>query len=243
MRHALMAKGTIVEDAPHRSVETTRSSVAHEDVLKASKEASREFWPLRRAIVSISNRDNLELLERVFEKFNVDVIATTGTYKSLLELADGAHRSFPLTEITKYTGKEYNLNGRLKTLDRTVQAGVLAIRNFHDEVMDREKAKYIDLVVVNLYPFREVVRSGADFFESVENIDIGGPTLIRAGAKNHVCVTVIVDPSDYELLGEELERNSGKVSPEFRRKMACKAFKVTSEYDTHIANWFEKQLA
>ena len=247
MSHALVARaGDIVVGRTPKRLEKKGGKAAgvYQEVLNASKEAAGQSWPLRTAIVSISNRDNLETLVRIFERFAVHVIATTGTHASLSEIARDKHSSFKLTEVTKYTGYPHNLNGRLKTLHPKVQAGVLGIRKFHDHVMkDKDvDAEYIDLVVANLYPFDETIKRGADFFECVENIDIGGPALIRAGAKNHACVTVIVDPTDYRALETELIQSEGRISPEFRRKMAYKAFSLTANYDTHIANWFKTQL-
>jgi phosphoribosylaminoimidazolecarboxamide formyltransferase/IMP cyclohydrolase len=218
---------------------------AHDDVLRASETAARESWKLQTAIVSISNKDGLDVLGRIFAKYNVHVIATTGTHASITNTLDESTRSaFELTEISVYTDYPYNLNGRLKTLHPKVQAGVLAIRGFHDRIMkDSVKAEYIDLVVANLYPFDRAVKEDMTFFECIENIDIGGPALIRAGAKNHACVTVVVEPSDYSALESELERSGGRLSPEFRRKMAQKAFKLTSDYDGQIAQWFASKAS
>jgi phosphoribosylaminoimidazolecarboxamide formyltransferase / IMP cyclohydrolase len=217
-----------------RTASTTTHS-DHADFLAAS-EAVSELLAVRTAIATVSDKQGLLELGCELAKYRIEVIATEGTAKHLREL-----KGLILTDLTAYTGYPENLNGRLKTLHPKIQAGVLAVRGFHDEILSKPgiQAKFIDLIIVNLYPFERVVGRGAPFFECIENIDIGGPALLRAGAKNHACVTVICDPADYDPLIAELQRHGGKTSLDFRRRCAQKVFKLTSKYDAAIAAWFE----
>jgi phosphoribosylaminoimidazolecarboxamide formyltransferase / IMP cyclohydrolase len=209
----------------------------HSKLLEAS-EAVPDLVSVRTAIATVSDKTGLLELGRELGKNHVEVIATEGTAKHL-STVDGLR----ITDLTGYTSYPENLNGRLKTLHPKIQAGVLAIKGYHDDILAKEgvEAKFIDLVIANLYPFERVVDQGAPFFECIENIDIGGPALLRAGAKNHVCVTVICDPADYGELISEIRRYDGKTSLEFRRKCAWKVFQLTSKYDAMIATWFESQ--
>jgi phosphoribosylaminoimidazolecarboxamide formyltransferase/IMP cyclohydrolase len=211
-------------------------TVAHSDVLEASERVP-SLLRIRTAVATTWDKTGLIDLAIELNRFGVEFIATEGTAACLRDDVEG----LKLTDLSAYTGYPENLNGRLKTLHPKIQAGVLAIKGHHDATLAKEDvaAKYIDLVIVNLYPFEQTVGKGATFFECIENIDIGGPALLRAAAKNHVCVTAVCDPKDYSKLIDELRRNDGCTSLEFRRRCAEKVFRTTMRYDRTIASWFK----
>jgi phosphoribosylaminoimidazolecarboxamide formyltransferase / IMP cyclohydrolase len=208
----------------------------HSDLLSASKNVP-DLLPIRTAVISVSDKTELTRLGEGLAKHNVKVIATEGSAEKLRTEA----RSLNVIGLSAYTEFPENFNGRLKTLHPKIQAGVLAIKNYHDAALKNAKADYIDLVVVNLYPFENTVRSGASPEACIENIDIGGPALIRGGAKNHPSVCVVCDPNNYSDFLEELDRNNGCTTLAFRRRCAQKAFELTSRYDAAIAKWFSSQ--
>ncbi|MCH9688908.1 MAG: bifunctional phosphoribosylaminoimidazolecarboxamide formyltransferase/IMP cyclohydrolase, partial [Deltaproteobacteria bacterium] len=187
--------------------------------------------PIRRALVSVSDKGNLETLARVLVDCKVEVLSTGGTYRALCELGVAVEK------VSDYTGAPEILGGRVKTLHPRIHGGILAAPTAeHDQERERHDIPAIDLVVVNLYPFREVIRDpGCDLARAVENIDIGGPTMVRAAAKNAARVTVIVDPSDYGRVGQALAENGGAVPESLRRDLARKAFAHTAAYDAAIA--------
>jgi phosphoribosylaminoimidazolecarboxamide formyltransferase/IMP cyclohydrolase len=205
--------------------------------LLAASEAVPDLIAIRTAIATVSNKSGLSELGAQLAKYGVEVIATEGTAKHLQGLRE---KGLALSDLTDYIDYPETLNGRVKTLHPRIQAGVLAIHGYHAQALrhPRVQAKFIELVIVNLYPFEQVAARNASYFECIENIDIGGPALLRAGAKNHVCVTVICDPDDYDPLARELERYEGKTSLEFRRRCAGKVFERTAAYDRAIASWF-----
>jgi phosphoribosylaminoimidazolecarboxamide formyltransferase/IMP cyclohydrolase len=209
------------------------------DLLAASN-AVPNLLAVQRAIATVADKTGLAELGSELAKYSIEVIATEGTAE---HLRSSGRSGLTVRDLAEYTQYPENLSGRLKTLHPKIQAGVLAIRGYHDENLAKEgvEAQFIDLVIVNLYPFEQVAARNASFFECIENIDIGGPALIRAAAKNHVCVTVICDPNDYDELTKELSRYDGKTSLDFRRSCAHKVFQLTSEYDRAIASWFETQ--
>jgi phosphoribosylaminoimidazolecarboxamide formyltransferase/IMP cyclohydrolase len=206
--------------------------------LLAASEAVPDLIAIETAIATVSDKTGLSELGSALAKYRVELIASEGTAR---HLRSHAHEGLSLVDLTTYTGYPETLDGRLKTLHSKIQAGVLAIKGHHDEILKKDSvgARFVDLVIVNLYPFEQVVAGNGSFFECIENIDIGGPALLRAGAKNHVCVTVICDPADYGELIKELDRHGGKTSLDFRRACAQKVFRLTSEYDRAIASWFE----
>lgn len=208
----------------------------HSDLLSASKNVP-DALPIRTAVISVSDKTGLARLGEGLAKHNVKVIATEGSAEKLrLE-----NRSLNLIGLSEYTEFPENFNGRLKTLHPKIQAGVLAIKNYHDAALKNANADYIDLVVVNLYPFEKTVRDGASPEACIENIDIGGPALIRGGAKNHPSVCVVCDPGNYSEFLEELDKHNGCTTLAFRRRCAQKAFELTSKYDATIAKWFRSQ--
>jgi phosphoribosylaminoimidazolecarboxamide formyltransferase / IMP cyclohydrolase len=210
-------------------------AVAHPDVLAASERVPH-LLPIETAIATVWDKTGLVELARELNGFGVEFIATEGTASYLRPAVEGLQ----VTDLSAYTGYPENLNGRLKTLHPKIQAGVLAIKGHHDATLKRADvaAQYIDLVIVNLYPFEQTVQGGASYLECIENIDVGGPALLRAAAKNHICVAAICDPKDYSELIDELRRNDGRTTLDFRRRCAAKVFRTTVAYDRAIASWF-----
>lgn len=188
-----------------------------------------------RAIISVSDKRGIEDFARGLEELGWEIYSTGGTLKTLREAGIGAK------SISELTGFPEILDGRVKTLHPLIHGGILARRDIpsHLKELARQGIKTIDLVAVNLYPFRETVLKGAELQEILENIDIGGPTLIRASAKNYPSVIVIVDPSDYEPVLKALK--AGGVDMEMRRRLAGKAFKYTALYDSLIARYFMEE--
>jgi phosphoribosylaminoimidazolecarboxamide formyltransferase/IMP cyclohydrolase len=190
---------------------------------------------IKRALLSVSDKTGIAELAAELDKRGIQIISTGGTMEVIKEAG------VPVISVRSFTGSPEVLDGRVKTLHPKIHAGILFRRkNEHDaEQLAELDFKSIDLVVVNLYPFQKTVaRKDASTSEIIENIDIGGPTLIRAAAKNHCDVTVIVQPSDYDELLRELDKGEGTTGPEFRRTCAARAFAVTSQYDSAILTWF-----
>lgn len=194
--------------------------------------------PIKRALLSVSDKNGIEDLAKKLSQSGVEIVSTGGTAKLL---AGAGIKVMDVSEITNFPEM---MDGRLKTLHPKVHGGLLAVRGNaeHEKSAAEHDIHNIDLLVVNLYPFEETVAKGADFNETIENIDIGGPAMIRAAAKNHASVTVIVDPADYDKLLGDLEQHSGTTCPRFRKKMAAKAFARTAAYDSAIGTWFAKEL-
>lgn len=191
---------------------------------------------VKRALISVSDRSELVLFAQKLQQWGIEIISTGGTAKFLEE--NGINVT-PLSAVTHFPEI---LDGRVKTLHPAVFAGILSVRSSekHQEQMAEHQLQYIDLVVVNLYPFEEqAVQKDLGIAESVEWIDIGGPSLIRAAAKNHAFVAVLTDPKDYAAMAEEM--NGGSVSAETRMKLAQKAFEFTSYYDATISNYFARK--
>lgn len=193
------------------------------------------------AIMSVSDKAGLVELGVIFNKLGVEILSTGGTFDALQEGGVSA------TQVSTFTGAPEILGGRVKTLHPKIAAGILHRRDVPEDTDEMIDAGYgeghIDYVIVNLYPFeRTLADPNATEADKIENIDIGGPTMVRAAAKNFESVCVIVDPADYPLLIDELEANAGTTTLEFRKKMAAKAFALTRDYDIAIAAYFE-QLA
>jgi len=193
---------------------------------------------IKNALVSLSDKENLLSLLKIFKKYNIKVISSGGTYKSIKNLG------YNCIELSKYTGFKEMLDGRVKTLHPKIHAGILHDRNNrkHRDEMSKQKFPAIDLIIVNFYPFQKIVLNSKNSKNIIENIDIGGPTMVRAAAKNFNNVTIVTNKKDYELLINELENNKGKTSLKFRELMSSKAFGLTAYYDAMIANWFNKKL-
>ena len=195
---------------------------------------------VERALVSVSDKKDLEPFVRGLVQLGVEVISTGGTAKHLREAG------LPITGISEVTGFPEIMDGRVKTLHPAVHGGILADREKPDHLQAIADLgiKPIDLVVVNLYPFEATVaRRGVSEAVAVEHIDIGGPSMVRSAAKNLSSVTIVTDPGDYEAVLAELRQNDREVSPETRRHLASKAFHHTAHYDSAIARWFSEQEA
>ncbi len=192
----------------------------------------------KRALLSVSDKTGILELAKKFMENGIELISTGGTSKALAEAG------LPVKDVSAVTGFPEIMDGRVKTLHPSIHGGLLAIRDDeeHKQAMAVHDICPIDIVVVNLYPFSQTMRSGADYANCVENIDIGGPAMIRASAKNHAYVTIMTDPSDYGLLIENLETNNGNINLDFRKHSASKAFALTAEYDSAISSWFAVQL-
>lgn len=190
----------------------------------------------KRALVSVSDKSNLSVLVPFFQKNNIEVVSSGGTAKALQALG------LTVTPIQEVTGNPEAFGGRMKTLSFQVSSALLFRRGLEADELQAQELSIIpiDLVICNLYPFKEVLKKGGSLDDLVENIDIGGPTMIRAGAKNFASVCTIVDPADYETLVSEA--NNGQISLEFRQKMALKAFAHTADYDALIAKTLEERI-
>ncbi|MEE8294488.1 MAG: bifunctional phosphoribosylaminoimidazolecarboxamide formyltransferase/IMP cyclohydrolase [Sphingomonadales bacterium] len=192
---------------------------------------------IRRALISVSDKNGLEPLGKKLASLGVEILSTGGTAKML------AGAGIKVKDVSDHTGFPEMMDGRVKTLHPKIHGGLLAVRDNpeHKAAMEEHDIGAIDLVIVNLYPFEETVKKGAGAAETIENIDIGGPSMIRSSAKNHKFVTVVVDAGDYDELLSELEANDGATSLSFRTRMAAKAFSRTAAYDAVISGWFAKE--
>ena len=197
-----------------------------------------ELRKISRALLSVSDKTGLIEFARALTGHGVELVSTGGTAKTL---KDGGLK---VTDVSVLTGFPEMMDGRVKTLHPKVHGGLLAIRSNaeHAGAMSAHGIKPIDLLVVNLYPFEATVAKGASYDDCIENIDIGGPAMIRAAAKNHDFVTVIVDPADYEDLKKELTTHGGAACLDFRRRMARKAYARTAAYDAAISTWMAGDL-
>ena len=193
---------------------------------------------IRRALLSVSDKTGIVDFARSLTAFGIELVSTGGTAKAIAEAG------IAVRDVSELTGFPEIMDGRVKTLHPGVHGALLGIRDDpeHQEAMRRNRIEPIDLVVVNLYPFEEMRRSGADYPSVVENIDIGGPAMVRASAKNHAYVSIVTEPDDYAALLNALELNTGSLTLEFRRKLAAKAFARTAAYDAAISQWFAEAL-
>lgn len=192
--------------------------------------------PVKRALLSLSDKTGLPELAKALAGFGVELLSTGGTKKAIADMG------LKVTDVADITGFPEIMDGRVKTLHPKVHGGLLGRRDAHADVMAEHGIEGIDLVIINLYPFAETVAKNPAYELAVENIDIGGPAMIRAASKNHDFVTVITDPADYLALQEELAENKGATSYAFRQRMAAKAFATTAKYDAMIADWFAGEL-
>jgi phosphoribosylaminoimidazolecarboxamide formyltransferase / IMP cyclohydrolase len=191
--------------------------------------------PIRRALLSVSDKTGLIDFARSLSARGVELLSTGGTHKALSDAG------LPVISVQEYTGSPEVMAGRVKTLHPRVHGGLLGREGIDDADLARLGASYIDIVVVNLYPFEETLRrADASFDELIENIDIGGPSMLRSAAKNHHRVTVVCDPKDYASVRAEIEA-SGDTSPETRQRLAAKVFAHTCAYDGMIATWLSGQ--
>jgi len=191
---------------------------------------------IKRALISVSNKKNLKDLLKVLSNHKVELISSGGTYKEIKKL------KFKCLEVSKYTGFPEILGGRVKTLHPKIHAGILSKRNNKSHVKDLKNNNFeeIDLVIVNFYPFEKTLELTNNHLKIMENIDVGGPTMVRAAAKNYNDVTVITSSDQYSELINEIEKNKGSTSILFREKMSLEAFSETAYYDAVISNYFNK---
>ena len=191
-----------------------------------------------RALISVSDKTGIVEFARTLAGYGIELISTGGTREVL------SKAGLPVIDIAELTGFPEMMDGRVKTLHPAVHGGLLAIRDnpAHADAMRAHGIRPIDVVVVNLYPFEDTVARGADFAACIENVDIGGPAMIRSAAKNHADVAVLVDADDYAAVLEELARHGGMTTLALRGRLAAKAFARTAAYDAAIANWFAGTL-
>ena len=196
---------------------------------------------IERALISVSDKTDLECLVEALGKYGVEIVASSGTAGRISELGYGN-----LKEVSEYTCHPESPGGLLKTLHPKIHGGILLNRDDaeHRAYMERHGIKPFDMVVVNLYPFEAAVERGVGLKEAAENIDIGGPTMIRATAKAALLydkVAIIIDPSQYEEVVEALRANGGALTTSLRRRLAEEAFKRTAAYDSAICSYLEKR--
>ncbi|MBY5350208.1 bifunctional phosphoribosylaminoimidazolecarboxamide formyltransferase/IMP cyclohydrolase [Rhizobium leguminosarum] len=194
---------------------------------------------IKTALISVFDKTGIVELAHALSAKGVRLLSTGGTYKAITAAG------LAVTDVSEITGFPEIMDGRVKTLHPMVHGGLLAIRDDseHQEAMKKHGIEGIDLAVINLYPFEEVRAAGGDYPTTVENIDIGGPAMIRASAKNHAYVTTLTDPADYAELLEQLSADGGKTAYAFRQRMAAKAYARTAAYDATISNWFAEALS
>lgn len=192
---------------------------------------------IKRALLSVSEKDGLIEFAKELTAHGVEILSTGGTAKAIKDAG------LEVKDVSEHTGFPEMMDGRVKTLHPTVHGGILSRRDNETHVQAQKDHDIgdIDLVVVNLYPFVETVSSGADYDSCVENIDIGGPAMIRSAAKNHEFVAVITDPQDYEALLDDMRAHNGCTTYKLRQKLAANAYAMTATYDSNIASWFAKQ--
>ncbi len=190
---------------------------------------------IKRALISVTDKTGVADFAKALHEMGVEIISTGGTARVIREAG------VPVTDVSEVTGFPEMLDGRVKTLHPKIHGGILAIRSNpeHMRQLKEQGIKPIDLVAVNLYAFEKTVERGASLDEAIENIDIGGPTLLRASAKNFRDVTVVVDPADYGRVLEEMKQNNGETTLRTRFELARKVFETTSRYDTAIHEYLK----
>ena len=193
---------------------------------------------IKTALISVSDKTDLSKILKTLKKYNVKIISSGGTYKSIKKLG------YSCTEVSVYTGFKEMLDGRVKTLHPKIHAGILHDRSNkrHTKEMSKQKFPSLDLIIVNFYPFQKIVTNSKSNKEIIENIDIGGPTMVRSAAKNFKNVLIITNKDDYSDLIIEVEKNKGNTTLNFREYMSSKAFGLTAYYDAMISNWFNLKL-
>ena len=191
---------------------------------------------IQRALISVTDKSGIEELGRALSRFGVEILSTGGTARTL------AQAGIKIREVSDFTGFPEMLDGRVKTLHPKIHGGILGIRTRpeHVEAMNKHNIVPIDLVAVNLYAFEKTIaRPDCTLAEAIENIDIGGPTLLRAAAKNYPFVTVLTDPADYSVVIEEMNRSGGSLSEATNFRLAKKVFKLTHDYDGAISQYLD----
>ena len=193
---------------------------------------------INNALISVSDKSDLEKILSILKKYKINLISSGGTYKEIKRLG------FNCIEVSKFTKFKEMLDGRVKTLHPKIHAGILNKRSNrkHKRQMKNNKFKNIDLLLVNFYPFQKAILKNKSPANIIENIDIGGPSMVRAAAKNFTDVSIITDKDDYNSLIEQLKKNNGATDLKFRKYMASKAFGLTAYYDSIVSNWFNNEL-
>lgn len=192
---------------------------------------------IKRALISVSDKTGLLEFAGFLASQNIIILSTGGTAKALRDAG------IPVTEVSDHTGFPEIMDGRVKTLHPIIHGGLLGVRSnaAHKKAMEEHNIAPIDLVVINLYPFEETMAKGAEFEECIENIDIGGPSMVRSAAKNHEFVTIVTDPADYSAVMEEMKDGGGATTHKTRKLLAAKAYSKTAAYDAAISSWFNSQ--
>ena len=193
---------------------------------------------IKNALISVSDKEKLNLILPVLKNNNIKIISSGGTYKHIKKLG------FKCVDVSEFTGFKEMLDGRVKTLHPKIHSGILFKRNkkIHRKQMQNEQFEAIDLIIVNFYPFETTIKDTSNKDKIIENIDIGGPSMVRAAAKNFKDVTVITDKKDYLELSKELKKSKGKTSLKFRERMASKAYGLTAYYDAIVSEWFNREM-
>jgi phosphoribosylaminoimidazolecarboxamide formyltransferase/IMP cyclohydrolase len=192
---------------------------------------------ITRALISVSDKEGLVEFGKFLAQQGVEILSTGGSAAAL------AAAGVPVTQVGDHTGFPEIMDGRVKTLHPKIHGGILARRPdpTHVAAMKEHGIAPIDLVAINLYPFEATVAAGADFETCIENIDIGGPAMVRAAAKNHESVTIVTDPADYAVVMEEMQAHDGATTAGLRQRLAGAAYARTAAYDSAIATWFAGQ--
>lgn len=194
--------------------------------------SNKDFQAVKRALISVSDKTGIVEFAKALESMGIALLSTGGTYRLLIE------NGVAVTEVSDYTQFPEMMDGRVKTLHPKIHGGILARRDIDGDVMQSHGIEPIDMVVVNLYPFQETIaKPDCDLATAIENIDIGGPTMVRAAAKNHAFVNIVVNAEDYSAIIDEIQKNEGATSAATRFNLAVKAFEHTANYDGHIANY------
>ncbi|TMW56473.1 hypothetical protein Poli38472_006483 [Pythium oligandrum] len=204
----------------------------------SSSASQASLVPIRRALLSVSDKTGVIDLAKFLSQHGVELLSTGGTAKAIRDA------NLPVIDVSAYTGSPEIMDGRVKTLHPKIHGGLLGVRGNaqHEQDMEANGIKPIDLVVLNLYAFEAAVATGANFDTCIENIDIGGPSMLRSSAKNHKSVVIMTSPAQYPALMEELKTNDFQTTIEFRRKCAAAAFALSSSYDSAISNWINGEL-
>ena len=200
--------------------------------------SSVDVVPVTRALISVSDKSGIVDFAKFLVSQNVQLLSTGGTAKAIRDAG------LPVTDVSEYTKAAECLDGRVKTLHPKVHGGLLGVRGNpkHEEEMKEHGIEKIDMTILNLYPFEQTVASGATFEQCIENIDIGGPSMLRSTAKNHAFTTIVTSPSDYAKVQECMTANNGGTTLALRRALAAKAFALSASYDSAIATYFQRQL-
>jgi phosphoribosylaminoimidazolecarboxamide formyltransferase/IMP cyclohydrolase len=209
------------------------------ETISAIVAETRDKVPIKTALVSVFDKTGLDELGAFLAANNVHILSTGGTATKLRQLG------CTVQDVSDYTGFPECLDGRVKTLHPKVHGGILAARgnDKHEKEMEEHSMRSIDLVIVNLYPFAQAVAKGGDFATCIENIDIGGPAMIRASAKNNASVTIITNPAQYKGLMQQITTNDGCTTFDFRKNVACAAYALTASYDSMVSTWMAKQVS